>query len=95
MSAKARGKRPASPEAEREEPARKRGKTCSDEKAPKSAANPMSRAEAKEKRRKELMLPQDDGDVEDREIAWLEYMLKKEKGDEDSDGLDGELWGSP
>lgn len=46
----------------------------------------------KEKKKKqELSLPdQDGGAVEDREIEWLEYMLKKEKGkEEDSDGLDG------
>jgi hypothetical protein len=42
------------------------------------------------------VLPEDDGDVEDREIAWLEYMLKNEKGEEDGleDGLDGESGGS-
>lgn len=52
------------------------------------------KAEAKKqkKSKKELVLPEDDGDVEDREIEWLEYMLKKEKsGDGDlSDGLEGE-----
>lgn len=42
----------------------------------------------KAKKSKELVLPEDDGDLEDREIKWLEYMLKKEGG-EDSDGLDG------
>ena len=43
--------------------------------------------------KRELVLPEDDGDVEDREIEWLEYMLKKEKGGDGdlSDGLDGEL----
>lgn len=53
------------------------------------------KAESKKQKKpkKELVLPEDDGDVEDREIEWLEYMLKKEKaGDGDlSDGLDGEL----
>lgn len=53
------------------------------------------KAEAKKqkKSKKELVLPEDDGDVEDREIEWLEYMLKKEKGGDGdlSDGLDGEI----
>ncbi|KAL7419240.1 suppressor of glycerol defect [Cryptotrichosporon argae] len=41
------------------------------------------------KRRTELRLPGDDGDAEDGEIAWLEWMLEHDKGGGDlSDGLD-------
>jgi hypothetical protein len=68
-------------------------------KAIKSSKDPSSKpnhengnlsAKAKGKRR-ELTLPGEDGDVEDEEIAWLEYMLKKEKkGDDLDDGLDGD-----
>lgn len=49
-------------------------------------------AKDKKKKKKELVLPEENGDVEDREIEWLEYMLKKEKGEDAdlSDGLDGE-----
>lgn len=56
---------------------------------------PDQKKEVKRKEKKELVLPEaDGGHVEDREIEWLEYMLKKEKAkakEEDSDGLDGEL----
>ncbi|WVF70452.1 hypothetical protein IAT40_005242 [Kwoniella sp. CBS 6097] len=51
-------------------------------------------AEKKQKKKKlpELRLPGEvDGDAEDQEIEWLEWMLKKEKGkgkEEDDDGLD-------
>lgn len=81
---------------ESEQPPFKKSKTSK----PKSASSlEKSNSEKKEKKKKlpELTLPEESvgGDVEDREIEWLEYMLRKEKGkskDEDDldDGLDGE-----
>lgn len=70
-------------------PARKKAKAEEQKPAKKDKDEEKKK---KKKDQKELVLPQDDVDVEDREIAWLEYMLEKEKaGDDDmSDGLDGE-----
>lgn len=79
---------------ESEQPPFKKSKTSK----PKSvSSSEKSNSEKKEKKKKlpELTLPEESvgGDVEDREIEWLEYMLRKEKGkskDEDDldDGLD-------
>lgn len=91
-----RGTQPQ-PQSTRREPVRaKRPATASPEPAPepepvkkKAKVDKPVADKPKTKKKKEIVLPQDDVDVEDREIAWLEYMLSKEKG-EDIDGLDGE-----
>lgn len=73
------------------EPLKKKGK----EPDRNARAEPKTKEKAKTEKteKKELVLPElAGGHVEDREIEWLEYMLKKEKAkDEDSDGLDGEI----
>lgn len=82
-------------EGEAEQPPLKKSKPSKDQPASSSG---KSNSEKKEKKKKlpELTLPEESvgGDLEDREIEWLEYMLRKEKGkskDEDDldDGLDG------
>lgn len=88
-----KGKRRASPEPESEEEQAPKKKAKGAQGTTVLAQLVKDKAEAKQKKsKKELVLPQDDGDVEDREIEWLEYMLKKEKGGDGdlSDGLDGE-----
>lgn len=99
-----RGKRRAEPQPESEEeeerPRKKAKEAEKPAKAKPSKSKPESEVSEKKdkgkgkdegkKKSKELVLPEDDKDVEDREIKWLEYMLKNEAG-EDSDGLDGEL----
>lgn len=69
-------------------PAAKSSSEKGKDEEPKARGKEREKAEPK---KKELVLPEDDGDVEDREIAWLEYMLKN-GGEEDGldDGLDGE-----
>ncbi|GMK55154.1 hypothetical protein CspeluHIS016_0202100 [Cutaneotrichosporon spelunceum] len=68
-----------------------KGKAVAEPEAPKGRGKAKSGPEKTDKKsKKELVLPEEDGDVEDREIAWLEYMLKKEGGEEAGleDGLD-------
>ncbi|BEI81480.1 hypothetical protein CcaverHIS002_0206400 [Cutaneotrichosporon cavernicola] len=87
---------------EHDEAPRKKARPAAEPKAKegKAKAEPKAKAEAKhekegkskpeKKSKKELVLPEDDKDVEDREIAWLEYMIKNEGGEEAGleDGLD-------
>ncbi|OXG77281.1 MIF4G/MA4 domain-containing protein [Cryptococcus neoformans A2-102-5] len=81
-------------EGEAEQPPLKKSKPSKDQPASSSG---KSNSEKKEKKKKlpELTLPEESvgGDLEDREIEWLEYMLRKEKGkskgeDDLDDGLD-------
>lgn len=92
-----KGKRRASPEPESDEEQAPKKKAKGTQGTTVLARLASDKAETKKKNsKKELVLPEDDGDVEDREIEWLEYMLKKEKGGDGdlSDGLDGELGSS-
>lgn len=98
---KTRGRPPSSDDEEEEkeeieQPPSKKSK-ISKAKSVSSSETPKSEKKEKKKKLPELTLPEEsvDGDVEDREIEWLEYMLRKERGkskDEDDldDGLDGE-----
>lgn len=98
---KTRGRPPSSDDDEEEQdeieqPPSKKAK-ISKAQSVSSSEKPKSEKKEKKKKLPELTLPEESvgGDVEDREIEWLEYMLRKEKGksnDEDDldDGLDGE-----
>jgi hypothetical protein len=53
----------------------------------------------KKKKRKEIVLPEEDEATEDAEIAWLEYAINKDRRKEKTedgldDGLDG-MWFFP
>lgn len=96
---KTRGRPPSSDDDEEEkdeieQPPSKKAK-ISKAQSVSSSEKPKSEKKEKKKKLPELTLPEESvgGDVEDREIEWLEYMLRKEKGksnDEDDldDGLD-------
>ncbi|ODN78032.1 hypothetical protein L202_05115 [Cryptococcus amylolentus CBS 6039] len=79
-------------EEEEERPPAKKAKTAP---PPASSKGKEKEGEKKEKKKKlpELTLPGTDtnNDVEDKEIEWLEYMLKKEKKPKDEDDLEDGL----